>query len=85
VAGAPVVMTLAVTLCSLLSAIAAVARASAMLAATIRTLPSIVALARLLLLLLLREKQLAVYARWWQCAILHDAILHRAQPAAGIF
>jgi hypothetical protein len=84
-ADAPAVMTLVVTLRSLLLAIAALVRASVMLAATIQTLPSIAALARLLLPLLLHEKQLAVYARWWQCVILHGVILRRPQPAVDIF
>jgi hypothetical protein len=64
-AGALVVMTLIVTLRSLLPAVAALARPSALLAATGRTLPNVAMLAHLLLPLLLREKQLAVYARWW--------------------
>jgi hypothetical protein len=73
-AGAPAVMTLVVTLRSLLPAVAALARASALLAATRQTLPSVATLAHLLLPLLLREKQLAVYARWWQSVILHGAV-----------
>jgi hypothetical protein len=84
-AGAPAVMTLVVTLRSLLSAVASLAWASALLVATGRTLPSVATLAHLLLPLLLREKQLAVYTRWWQCVILHGAVLHRPQPAASIF
>jgi hypothetical protein len=74
---APTVMTLVVTLRCLLPAIAGLARASALLAATGRILPSVATLAHLLLPLLLREKQLAVYARWWQCVILHGAVLRR--------
>jgi hypothetical protein len=83
-AGAPAVMTLVVTLRSLLPTIAALARALALLAATRRTLPSVATLTHLLPLLL-REKQLVVYARWWQCVILHGAVLRRPQPAAVIF
>jgi hypothetical protein len=82
---APAVMTLVVTLRSLIPVIAALARKSALLTATGRTLPSVATLAHLLLPLLLREKQLAVYARWWQCVILHGAVLCRPQPAADIF
>jgi hypothetical protein len=82
---APTVMTLVVTLRSLLPVVAALARALALLAATGQTLPSVATLAHLLLPLLLREKQLAVYVRWWQCVILHGAVLRRPQPAAGIF
>jgi hypothetical protein len=84
-AGATAVMTLVVTLRSLLPVVAAFARALALLAATGRTLPSVATLAHFLLLLLLREKQLVVYARWWQCVILHGAVLRRPQPAANIF
>jgi hypothetical protein len=84
-AGAPIVMTLVITLRSLLPAVATLARASALLAATGRTLPNVATLAHLLLSLLLREKQLAIYARWWQCVILHGAVLRHSQPAAGIF
>jgi hypothetical protein len=82
--GASVIMTLVVTLRSLLPAVAALARASALLTATGRTLPNVATLAHLLLPLLLREKQLAVYTRWWQRIILHSTILCRAQPIAGI-
>jgi hypothetical protein len=78
-------MTLIVTLRSLLPAVAALAQASALLVAAGRTLPSIATLAHLLLSFLLREKQLAVYARWWQCVILHGAVLRRPQPATSIF
>jgi hypothetical protein len=84
-AGAPAVMTLVVTLGSFLPAVAALAWALALLAATGRTPPNVATLAHLLLSLLLREKQLAVYARWWQCVILHGAVLRHPQPAAGIF
>jgi hypothetical protein len=84
-AGAPAVMTFIVTLRSFLPVVAALTRASALLTATRRTLPSIATLAHLLLPLLLREKQLAVYARWWQCVILHGTILRRPQPVADIF
>jgi hypothetical protein len=84
-ADAPTVMTLVITLRSLLPAVAALARASALLATTGRTLPSVATLTHLLLPLLLREKQLVVYARWWQCVILHGTVLRRPQPAAGIF
>jgi hypothetical protein len=79
-AGAPAVMTLVVMLRAVLPAVACVG-----IAATVRTLPSIAVLTRLLLPLLLREKQLAVYARWWQCVILHGTVLRRPQPAADIF
>jgi hypothetical protein len=79
------VMTLVVTLRSLLPAVAALAWASTLLAITGRTLPSVATLAHLLLPLLLREKQLAVYARGWKCIILHSTILCRAQPTADIF
>jgi hypothetical protein len=82
-AGAPAVMTLVVTLCSLLPAVAALARA--LLAATRRTLPNVATLVHLLLPLLLREKQIVVYVRWWQRIILHSTILCCAQPTAGIF
>jgi hypothetical protein len=64
-AGAPAVITLVVTLHSLLLVVASLARASALLTATGRTLTSIATLTHLLLPLLHREKQLAVYARWW--------------------
>jgi uncharacterized membrane protein len=84
-AGALAVMTLVVMLRSLLPAVAVLAWASALLAATGRTLLSVATLAHLLLPLLLREKQLAVYARLWQCVILHDVVLRRPQPAVGIF
>jgi hypothetical protein len=76
---------LSVTLRSLLPAVVALARASALLAATGRTLLSVATLAHLLLPLLLREKQLTVYARWWQRIILQSTILRRAQPTANIF
>jgi hypothetical protein len=76
-AGAPAIMTLVITLRSLLPAVATLARASALLAVIGRTLPSVATLAHLLLPLLLREKQLAVYVRWWQCVILHGAVLRR--------
>jgi hypothetical protein len=84
-AGAPAVMTLVVTLRSLLPAVAALARVSALLAATERTLSNVATLAHLLLPLLLHEKQLVIYARWWQCVILYGAVLRHSQPAAGIF
>jgi hypothetical protein len=84
-AGAPAVMTLVVTLRSLLPTVAALARASTLLATTGRTLPSVATLAHLLLPLLLHEKHLAVYVRWWQCIILHGAVLRCSQPAASIF
>jgi hypothetical protein len=79
------VMTLVITLRSLLLAFAVLTRASALLAATGRTLPSVATLAHLLLPLLLREKQLIIYARWWQRVILHGAVLRRSQLIAGIF
>jgi hypothetical protein len=84
-AGAPTVMTLVVTLRSLLPVVATLAWASALLTATGRILPNVATLAHLLIPLLLRQKQLAVYARWWKCIILHGAVLHRPQPAADIF
>jgi hypothetical protein len=84
-ASAPVVMTLIVMLRSLLPVVATLVRASALLATTGRTLPSVAMLAHLLLPLLLREKQLTIYARWWQCVILHGAVLRCPQPAASIF
>jgi hypothetical protein len=84
-AGAPTVVTLVITLRSLLPAVAALARALALLVTTGLTLPSVATLAHLLLPLLLREKQLAAYARWWQRIILHSTIIFRVQPTVGIF
>jgi hypothetical protein len=83
--GAPVVMTLVITLRSLLPAVAVLAWASTPLAATGRTLPSVATLAHLILPLLLHEKELSFYMRWWQRIILHGAVLHRPQPTTDIF
>jgi hypothetical protein len=82
--GAPAVVALIVTLRPLLPAVATLARASA-LATARRALPSVAVLARLRSPLLLREEQLAVYARWWQRVIFLGAILYRTQPAISIF
>jgi hypothetical protein len=76
--GGATVVTLVVMLRALLPTIAALVRASPLLAVTGRALPSVIALAGLLLPLLLREEQLAVYARRWQHILLLDAILCRA-------
>jgi uncharacterized membrane protein len=83
-AGAVAVVTLVIMLRALLPTFVALARASSV--ATVgRALPIITVLAGLLLPLLLREEQLAIYARRWQRFILLGVILCRVQPATGVF